>query len=142
MAAQYSVPYCAAVALTGDVTDPAAFLPGGLEEPAPRALIERIELYVDEEVERNFPERFGTKVDLLTRDGRRIERTLWYARGTPADASTEAELSDKFRKLCTGSATAAQTSAIDQAVRSLEASTTVSGLTAAIRAAGSREAGA
>jgi len=55
MGAQYSVPYCAAVALTGDVTDPRPFLAEGLDDPAPRAVIPRIELYVDEEVEAHFP---------------------------------------------------------------------------------------
>ncbi|HET9414978.1 MAG TPA: MmgE/PrpD family protein, partial [Pseudolabrys sp.] len=46
MGAQYSFPYCAALALAGDPTDPAMYLEKEIRDPERRALARRVELYV------------------------------------------------------------------------------------------------
>jgi 2-methylcitrate dehydratase PrpD len=135
MAAQYSVPYCAAVALTGDVTDPRSFLAEGLKDPTPRALIPRIALHVDEEVEEHFPERFGARVNVRLHDGRELDRTLWYARGTPVDACSETEIVQKFHKLCATVMSSEQARRIEDAVLGLAEAETLAPFIAAMRAA-------
>jgi 2-methylcitrate dehydratase PrpD len=135
MAAQYSIPYCAAVALTGDVRDPRSFLGAALEDPAPRAMIQRITLYVDDEVERHFPGRFGVKAELRTRDGRRFGKTLWYARGTPFDACSEEDILAKFRRLAGAVAAPGAVSAVERAIVAIAEAKDVTGLSAALRAA-------
>jgi 2-methylcitrate dehydratase PrpD len=135
MAAQYSIPYCAAVALTGDVRDPRSFLGAALEDPAPRAMIQCITLYVDDEVEQHFPGRFGVKAELRTRDGRRFGKTLWYARGTPFDACSEEDILAKFRRLAGAVAAPGAVSAVERAIVAIAEAKDVTGLSAALRAA-------
>ena len=55
MGAQYSIPYCVAVALTGDPRDPACFSPEAVNDPAMRALAAKVEILVDPAVEAVYP---------------------------------------------------------------------------------------
>jgi len=107
----------------------------GLEDPAPHAVIPRIELYVDEEVEAHFPERFGTKVEVTMRDGRRHNRTLWYARGTPVDACSEDETIQKFHKLAATVMDEKEAKRVEDAVLALGTAANPSALTGALRTA-------
>jgi len=99
MTAQYSLPFCAAVALTGDARDPAAFLPDALQNPAVRAQIPHVELYVDPEIDAAYPGRFGARVDLTTTAGEHFDKLVWEAHGTPSDPCSDADLVRKFRRL-------------------------------------------
>ena len=62
MDAQYSIPYCSALALAGDPGDPRAFEPAGYNDPALRAIAARVETKVDDECEAVYPQRFGSRV--------------------------------------------------------------------------------
>ncbi len=135
MAAQYSIPFNAALALAGDARDPNAFLPPRLEDPAVRRMLERVELHLDAEVDAAYPDRFGTHVAITTRDGRTVERRVWDAHGTPADPCTADEIREKFAKLA-GSAISHQAAArIVAAVEDVDAAAGPSTLAAAIRSA-------
>jgi len=99
MGAQYSIPYCAAVALTGDPRDPARFADEAVTDPAMRALAAKVEVAIDPAVEAVYPGKFGASVTLTRADGSTAERTVLECRGTPADPCSRAELTDKFRLL-------------------------------------------
>lgn len=133
MNAQYSLPFCAALALVGDIRDPNAFLPPNLDDPQVRSMSERIELHVDEEVDRYYPGRFGTKVELKTTDGRSFDRTIWYAHGTSVDPCSEDEITGKFRKMCAGMLPDERIAAVEKAVRGLETGGAVSEVSRALR---------
>ena len=51
MDAQYSIPYCAALALMGDPGDPRAFEPAAINDPTLRAVATRVETHIDDECE-------------------------------------------------------------------------------------------
>ena len=68
MHAQYSIPFSAGVALTGDARDPSAFLPDRLHDPAVRAMMSKVRLHVDAEVDATYPDRFGAKVSVRMKD--------------------------------------------------------------------------
>lgn len=99
MGAQYSIPYCVAVALTGDPRDPAGFSGDAVNDPAMRALAARVEIAIDPAVEAVYPEKFGASVALTRADGSVAERSVLECRGTPADPCSREELTDKFRLL-------------------------------------------
>ena len=85
MTAQYSIPFCVAACLTGDIRDPRTFDAQGLRDPAVAGMIPRIALYTDPEMEAVFPGKFAARVEIETIDGRRFTETLMDAHGTPGD---------------------------------------------------------
>jgi 2-methylcitrate dehydratase PrpD len=99
MGAQYSIPYCVAVALTGDPRDPARFSDEAVNDAAMRALAAKVEIVVDPAVEAVYPAKFGASLALTRADGSVTSRTVLECRGTPSDPCSRAELTGKFRLL-------------------------------------------
>lgn len=99
MSAQYSLPFCAAVAVVGDIRDPASFEGEALHDARVRGMVERIELVVDAEVHAAYPQRFGARVSIETPSGERFERLVWDAHGMAADPCSDEEIERKFHKL-------------------------------------------
>lgn len=99
MGAQYSFPYCAALALTGDPQDPEMYRNANLDDPARRALATRIELYTDPEMEAAHPRHYGARIEVQLTDGRLLQSALLDPHGMPADPCTPPEREAKFRRL-------------------------------------------
>src|SRR5262249_46586251 len=135
MGAQYSIPYCAAVALLGEPRDPKAFLGDAINDPATRALAARVDIFVDPAIEAVYPRQFGASTRLELADGTTHERTVMECHGTPADPCTEQEHFDKFRWLA---GSVLPTGAIGELTRLIDAMpslASVRDLTAPLRAA-------
>ena len=92
--AQYSIPFCVALALTGDPRDPERFTEAAVHDPEVRALSRRIAV-------RAAPGAHGwtttTRIELA--DGRHLEQTVEEFPGTPAQPMDSAERTDKFMRL-------------------------------------------
>ena len=99
MGAQYSIPYCAAVALLGDPRDPEWYQGDAITNPATRALAKEVEIVVDPAIEAVYPAQFGASVKLKRADGSVFERTVLDCHGTPADPCSPQEQLEKFRLL-------------------------------------------
>lgn len=99
MGAQYSIPYCTALALTGNPRDPAGFLEDRLTDPTIRELAKRVELVVDPNVEAVYPAKFGADVELSLADSETRRKSVLECHGTPADPCGEDELRAKFASL-------------------------------------------
>ena len=99
MEAQYSIPYCVAVALMRDPRDPAAFAADAIADGAWCAIAKRVDLYVDPQSEAMYPAHFGCRVQLHLATGEVREDALIDAHGTAADPCTEDERMAKFRRL-------------------------------------------
>lgn len=99
MGAQYSIPYCVAVALIGDARDPAWFRAEAIENPTLRALARQVTIVIDPTVEAVYPAKFGATVKLTLADGSTSARTLLECHGTPCDPCSDEESLDKFRLL-------------------------------------------
>ncbi|MCW5574725.1 MAG: MmgE/PrpD family protein [Burkholderiales bacterium] len=98
--AQYSVPFCAAIALHYDANDPLSFSETALNDPRVRALAQRLQL-----VEMGDDEKGGawaTRVAVELKDGRRFERFAEEFKGTPASPLTAEELRTKFMRMADG----------------------------------------
>lgn len=98
MAAQYSIPFTAAVALTRDPRDPRHYTGDALNDAVVCDLARRVELFADAEMEAIYP-RYGTRAEVHLKDGRKFDTRLLDAHGTPADPCSEEEVKDKFRIL-------------------------------------------
>jgi 2-methylcitrate dehydratase PrpD len=101
MAAQYSVPWCVAVALVGDVMDPEAYGERGLSDGDVRQWCRSIEL---ESLAGNESSRspWASEVLVRLRDGRELTLAADDFKGTPTLPLTGTELREKFMR-CAGS---------------------------------------
>jgi len=124
MDAQYSIPYCAALALTGDPSDPRAFEAAVYGNPVLRALAKRVEIRVDTECEAVYPRRFGARVTLHLANGEVKEVLTLDPHGTAADPCTDAELEEKFTRLAAFAPLKVDSAAIIDVVRETRAGTT------------------
>ena len=99
MAAQYSVPWCVAVALRADPMDPESFGARGLADPALRALCRAVRC------EPMTPARgaWASEVVLTLKDGRVLTRAEEDFPGTPTSPLDDAGLRAKYLR-CAGDA--------------------------------------
>jgi len=134
MGAQYSFPYCAALALTADPTDPAMYTEQASNDPARRVLARRVELYVDAEMEAAYPKHYGSRIEVHLADGKRLQSFVLDPHGMPADPVTEAERIAKFSRLAAPVLPADRAAEIIRKVRAVETLALVCELSALLRA--------
>ena len=97
--ARFSTPYLVATALTHGSVRLAAFEAPRLEDAATQALMRRVEMALDPEVDAAFPARRSARVAIETRDGRRAEHFQPTRKGDPDMPFTDAELEGKYLEL-------------------------------------------
>jgi 2-methylcitrate dehydratase PrpD len=101
MMAQYSIPFCVALAHVRDPRDPRSFNEAALRDAQIRALAARVSITVAEE----RPTPLAAAVTVTLNDGRVLARTVTDFKGTPQQPLDHAELREKFLLLtrhCTG----------------------------------------
>jgi len=133
MGAQYSFPYCAALALTGDPTDPAMYLEKAIVDAERRALARRVELFVDAEMEAAYPKHYGSRIELMLANGERRASFVLDPHGMPADPVSDQERLDKFIRLAGHSKLSAAVNDFTRAVQRTEQLASVRELTDMIR---------
>lgn len=104
--AQYSVPFCAAIALYYDVNDPLAFSETALNDARVRTLAKQLKVVEMGEAEKGGA--WATRVEVELKDGRRFERFAEEFKGTPASPLSTEELKTKFMRMAGAHARAAQ----------------------------------
>jgi 2-methylcitrate dehydratase PrpD len=133
MGAQFSIQYCAALALTGDPADPAMYAPEAISDPGRRALAQRVEIVVDPEMEAAYPRHYGARVVLELANGERKSAARLDPHGMPADPCTESELLEKFERLASRVKSPDSIAEIVNKARNAERLTHVRELTALLR---------
>ena len=99
--ARFSLKYVVATALTHGSVRLAAFEPARRDNPATRALMAKIELTVDAELDAAFPRQRAARIAIETRDGRRGEFLQPTRKGDPDQPLSDSELEEKFMELAT-----------------------------------------
>jgi 2-methylcitrate dehydratase PrpD len=99
--AQMSLRYNIAVALMDGQAYLEQFTPSRIVEPRVVALSGRVEIEIDPDIDRAYPEVYGGKVSLTTRDGRRYTRRVDYSLGMPENPMPLAEIERKYLSLAT-----------------------------------------
>jgi 2-methylcitrate dehydratase PrpD len=97
--ANYSIPFCIAAALTGNLDDPATFDPSRIANAQVRDLCGRVEVLSDG---RSSHSDWKTTTIVSCRDGRILEKTIDDFPGTPAMPLSAAELEGRFRVMSAG----------------------------------------
>ena len=125
MDAQYSIPYCTAVALVGDPLDPDEYGGERIQDPWRRILASRVELKVDAEADAVYPKRFACHVVVVLKDGSRLEARTQDAHGTPGHPCSGQERVDKFSRLCELAGLGLDAASAVEGVRRLSAGSSV-----------------
>ena len=101
MAAQYSVPFSAALALYRDPRDPRSFLDGAIDDPGILALSRkvRVEPYAEAAKPGNA---WASRVEVRLRDGRVLEKAVDDFEGTPSRPMDDDARRRKFTTLAAG----------------------------------------
>jgi 2-methylcitrate dehydratase PrpD len=96
MLAQYSIPFCVALALHREARNPEPFDDAALADPAIRALCRRVQLVREDDGHGGHGGAMGSTVTVVLSDGRRFERRESGGMLEPG------ELPDKFTRLTRG----------------------------------------
>jgi 2-methylcitrate dehydratase PrpD len=97
--ARFSLKYVVATALTHGSVRLAAFEAARRHDPATRALMDRIAVSVDAELDAAFPHRRAARIAIETKDGRRGEYLQPTRKGDPDMPLSDVELEQKFLEL-------------------------------------------
>jgi 2-methylcitrate dehydratase PrpD len=97
--AQMSLRYNIAVAMFDGQAYLEQFTPERIVEPRTVAFAQRMAIEIDPEIDRAYPEVYGGRVTVLTRDGRTISRRVDYSRGMPENPMPQDEIERKFMSL-------------------------------------------
>jgi 2-methylcitrate dehydratase PrpD len=97
--ARFSLKYVVATALTHGSVRLAAFEPARMNDAATRALMERIEVAIDPELDAAFPKQRAARVAIDARDGRREEHLQPTRIGDPDAPLSDAQLDAKYLEL-------------------------------------------
>ena len=94
MMAQYSLPFCVALAHHRDARDPASFNARSFNDPAIRALASRVTVSVADEARQGHT--LASTVTVTLADGRALTRRVDGFKGTPEQPLDRAEMREKF----------------------------------------------
>ena len=97
--ARFSLKYVVATALTGGSVRFAAFEPERLEDPATRALMQKIDLALDPELDAAFPRQRAARVAIGASGGRSAEWLQPTRIGDPDAPLSDRQLEDKYLEL-------------------------------------------
>lgn len=128
MDAQYSIPYCVAVALGGDPNDPQEFNLPAIADPARAAIAGRVSLEVDAVADSVYPRQFACRVEVHLHGGAVHRAETRDAHGTPGDPCSVDEQIDKFTRLARLSGCKVDAGEVVDVVRRLESFDSVQAL--------------
>ncbi len=129
MDAQYSIPYCVAVALIADPNNPEEFSLQAIDDPIRAAIASRVELQVDPVADEVYPKQFACRVELHLTNGEVLRGATRDAHGTPGDPCSVEEQIAKFTRLAKLSGLPIAPQQVVECVRGLESAKSVHELT-------------
>jgi 2-methylcitrate dehydratase len=97
--ADHSIPYLVAAALRDGSVTPATFAPSRLTDPALRSLIARVIVVEEPGFTRRYPAESCTRVEVTTREGRRLTAETSHPKGHHQNPLTDEAVEAKFRGL-------------------------------------------
>ncbi len=100
--ADHSIPYLVAAAFQDGGVTPATFAPPRIQDPALRPLIKKLTVVEEPEFTRRYPAESCTRIEVTTKDGRRMTAETSHPKGHYRNPLTDGEVEAKFRGLASG----------------------------------------
>lgn len=98
--AQFSMPYGAAVAVIHRRAFIDEYHTKHLDDPAVKELMKKVECFKDPELDKEYPARWPSKVEIETEAGEKYSVKVDFPKGDPENPLTWGELAVKFKSLC------------------------------------------
>lgn len=102
VSAQFSIPYVVAAALMDGDLGPTQLTERRMADAELMALVDRVEVLPDEELNKVYPEKTASRVEIQLKDGTVIEKQVDIPKGDPRDPMEEDELAEKLRRFAGG----------------------------------------
>ena len=118
--ADHSLPYCIAAAVVERELTPRQFAPDKLRDLRILELVSKVVAVLEPSFEARFPEEQPSRVRIILRDGRALERERRFPKGDPRDPLRRDEIQKKFEQLAEGVISADAQRALFDAIDSLE----------------------
>jgi len=96
---KFSIPYCVASAIRFRHCNIDVFSPELIKDPQTRNILDKINLVVDESVEKEFPMGYASIVEIKTVDGKEYAQRTNYAKGDPENPVSWDDIEKKFMSL-------------------------------------------
>ena len=135
MMAQYSIPFCVALSLYFEPTDPKSFDEQKLKDKKILAMMRKVRLEVDHEIEEKGWDR-AARVAVTLKNGQRHSALIVHFKGTPGNPMSSSEVEDKARKLTRALLPAQRLGRLIETVQRLEKIDDVSAIGALLRSTG------
>jgi 2-methylcitrate dehydratase PrpD len=119
MMAQYSIPFCVALSLYSDPTDPESFVDKKLKDKKILAMMRKVRIKVDHEIEHKGWDR-AARVTVGLANRQRPSTLIVHFKGTPRNPMSQLEVEDKSRKLTRTILSGRQLEGLVEAVQHLE----------------------
>ena len=132
MAAQYSIPFCVALSLYYDPKDPGSFTEKRISDDKILAMMRKVRLRVDHEIEDKGWDR-AARVTLSLRDGRKTSALVVHFKGTPHNPMSPSELEEKAKNLTRHILTEKKLERLIETVQNIEKLDDISKLTRPLR---------
>ncbi|KPK28164.1 MAG: hypothetical protein AMK69_09270 [Nitrospira bacterium SG8_3] len=118
--AKFSLPFCVATALRYGHVNTGDFIETRLQDPDLLQLMERIKIHSDPQLSLQYPFKWPARVEIITRDGKRLKGSSDFPKGDPENPLGERDLIEKFRDLTKGLLSDRSAEAIVERVMGLE----------------------
>jgi 2-methylcitrate dehydratase PrpD len=97
VSAQFSIPFVVAVCLSEGELGPAQLTEEKLRDPHVSALANKVTVRTDEVLNREYPGKTATRVEITLKDGSRFSRQTDIPRGDPRDPLEAEDLAEKIK---------------------------------------------
>jgi 2-methylcitrate dehydratase len=99
--ADHSIPFLVAVGLLDGAVTPATFTPERISDPALRPLLGKMTIKENAEFTARYPSEYNCRIEIATNSGDQKVAATSYPKGHRNNPLSDAEVSDKFRRLAT-----------------------------------------
>lgn len=100
--ADHSLPYCVAVALCDGTVGLGQFTEERIKDPVLQKIMSKIKVMRNPEHNKQYPEAFPCFIEIKSKSGETVTRTVTYPKGHPKNPLTDSELEEKFEVLNNG----------------------------------------
>jgi 2-methylcitrate dehydratase PrpD len=97
--AQFSMPFGIAVSILYRKAGLGEFQLSKINSEEVKRMMRRVECFVDPELDKTFPKRWGATAEILAKDGKRYFAKVEYCKGDPENPLSWDELIEKFHDL-------------------------------------------
>lgn len=97
VSAQFSIPYVVAACLLDGDLGPKQLREERVADPALLTLAERVEVHCDDELNRIYPDKTCSRVEITLKGGKRLTRQVDIPKGDPRDPMNGSDLDRKVR---------------------------------------------